>query len=144
MSLAPNFWLGKTLEDFSPAEWEALCDGCGQCCLYKLDDHQNNGVLFTNVACRFLDLDTCQCIAYPTRKSAMPTCVRLTPEKVREIDWLPPTCAYRLIMEGKPLADWHPLISGDPESVHRAGISVQSRAISENQVDMKELDKYVI
>ena len=144
MSPAPQFWLGKQLEDFSPEEWEALCDGCGQCCLYKLDDHQNNGVLFTNVACRFLDLDTCQCIAYPTRKSAMPTCVRLTPEKVREIDWLPPTCAYRLILEGKPLPDWHPLISGDPESVHRAGISVKSRAISENQVDMKELDKYVI
>ena len=144
MSLAPNFWLGKQLEDFSPAEWEALCDGCGQCCLYKLDDHKNSGVLFTNVACRFLDLDTCQCIAYPTRKSAMPTCVRLTPEKVREIDWLPPTCAYRLIMEGKPLPDWHPLISGDPESVHGAGISIKSRAISENQVDMKDLDKYVI
>ena len=143
MSLAPNFWLGKQLEDFSPAEWEALCDGCGQCCLYKLDDHKNSGVLFTNVACRFLDLDTCQCIAYPTRKSAMRTCVRLTPEKVSEIDWLPPTCAYRLILEGKPLPDWHPLISGDPESVHRAGISVKSRAISEDKINIVDLKKYV-
>lgn len=130
------FWQTKTLEAMSPEEWESLCDGCGRCCLHKLrfetTGRSGEGDLgFTNVACRLLDLDTCQCSKYETRRRYVPDCVTLTAAEVRVIDWLPPSCAYRLVAEGKPLAWWHPLVSGDPETVHTAGVSVRGRAVGE-------------
>ncbi|MBN8899815.1 MAG: hypothetical protein BGO51_26670 [Rhodospirillales bacterium 69-11] len=127
----PAFWKTKTLEEMTPAEWESLCDGCGRCCLHKLRDDDTQALSFTNVACRLLDLESCGCSKYERRHRYVPDCVRLTPATVREIDWLPPSCAYRRLADGKDLAWWHPLVSGDPETVHQAGISVRGRVVSE-------------
>ena len=127
------FWQTKTLEEMTPDEWESLCDGCGRCCLHKLRYDVDDSLGFTNVACRLLDLETCRCSRYETRRRYVPDCVSLTPAEVRAIDWLPPSCAYRLLAEGKPLAWWHPLVSGDPETVHSAGVSVRGRAVGERQ-----------
>ena len=127
------FWKTKQLEEMTAAEWESLCDGCGRCCLHKLRDERTDALSFTNVACRLLNLHSCQCADYKHRQRWVPDCVRLTPEQVREIDWLPPTCGYRLVADGKNLAWWHPLVSGDPDTVHQAGISVRGRAIGERE-----------
>ncbi|MGE0224682.1 MAG: YcgN family cysteine cluster protein [Acetobacteraceae bacterium] len=127
------FWKTKRLEDMSGEEWESLCDGCGRCCLHKLRDEDTNALAYTNVACRLLDLHTARCTDYARRQRKVPDCVSLTPATVREVDWLPPTCAYRLVAEGKDLAWWHPLRSGDPDTVHRAGISIRGRAVSERR-----------
>jgi uncharacterized cysteine cluster protein YcgN (CxxCxxCC family) len=127
---APAFWRSKTLVQMSPAEWESLCDGCGKCCLHKL--RENTGALkLTNVACRLLDTDTCRCANYPRRKTLVPDCVVLTPQSLMTIDWLPDTCAYQLLRDGKDLPAWHPLVSGDPGSVRAAGVSMGGRCISE-------------
>jgi len=133
MPKAAPFWTTKTLEEMTRAEWESLCDGCGRCCLHKLRDEGTDAISFTNVACRLLDTESCRCTDYANRTRRVPDCVSLTPAEVREIDWLPPTCAYRLLAEEKPLAWWHPLVSGDPETVHSAGISVRGRAVGERQ-----------
>ncbi|MBY0510003.1 MAG: YcgN family cysteine cluster protein [Rhodospirillaceae bacterium] len=125
----------------SKTEWESLCDGCGKCCLHKIRQ-VSGAVKFTNVACRLLDTHTCRCGNYPRRKTLVPDCVVLTPENVNTIDWLPDTCAYRLVRDGKDLPAWHPLVSGDPESVHRAGISFQDRCISER--DAGPLEEHVL
>jgi uncharacterized cysteine cluster protein YcgN (CxxCxxCC family) len=138
MAAGGKFWETKTLEQLSPAEWEALCDGCGRCCLHKLRDPDDGALAHTAVACRLLDLELCRCTDYARRHARVPDCVRLTPEEVGAADWLPPTCAYRLRAEGKPLAWWHPLVSGDPETVHRAGISVRGRAVAEREAGALE------
>ena len=114
MTIRKGFWKHKKLKDFSLEEWEALCDGCGICCLYKLEDVDSGEVEMTNVVCRFLDMENIHCQLYDERHSAMPTCIKLTPSKVESLKWLPETCAYVLIMRGQPLPDWHPLESGDP------------------------------
>jgi uncharacterized cysteine cluster protein YcgN (CxxCxxCC family) len=124
------------------AEWESLCDGCGRCCLHKLRYEDTAALAFTNVACRLLDLGTCQCGDYANRRRVVPDCVQLTPQMLREIDWLPPSCAYRRLAEGKDLAWWHPLVSGDPETVHIAGVSVRGRAISERHAG--ELEGHIV
>jgi uncharacterized cysteine cluster protein YcgN (CxxCxxCC family) len=127
------FWQRKTLEEMTREEWESLCDGCGRCCLHKLRYDGTDELGFTNVACRLLDTDTCRCTRYATRHRYVPDCVTLTPAEVRAIDWLPPSCAYRLVAEGKPLAWWHPLVSGTPDTVHQAGVSVRGRAVGERE-----------
>ncbi len=125
------FWKRKRLDELTTQEWESLCDGCAKCCLHKLEDADTGEITQTNVACRLLDLNECRCTRYPERKRLVPDCMVLSPENIGELAWMPSTCAYRLLAEGKDLEDWHPLISGDPDSVHRAGISVRGRAISE-------------
>ncbi len=129
--LMPPFWKTKTLAEMTQAEWESLCDGCGRCCLHKLRDEETEEIAWTNVACRLLDGQTCQCGDYAKRQTRVPDCVQLTPAAVAEIDWLPPSCAYRLVHEGRGLAWWHPLVSGDPETVHVAGVSVRGRTVDE-------------
>jgi uncharacterized cysteine cluster protein YcgN (CxxCxxCC family) len=125
-----KFWQTVPIEDMTRAEWESLCDGCGRCCLHKLRD--DDGTLHhTEVACRLLDLGTARCTDYANRKARVPDCIKLTPFRLRKMDWLPPTCAYRLVAEGRDLPAWHPLVSGDPESVVRAGVSVRGRAVAE-------------
>ncbi|WP_204949339.1 YcgN family cysteine cluster protein [Methylopila capsulata] len=135
----PPFWRVKTLAEMSAPEWESLCDGCGRCCLLKLQDEDTDRIAYTDVACRLFDLGTCRCSDYPNRQTRVPDCVRLTPEIVEDIGWLPPTCAYRLVDEGKDLPAWHPLVSGDPETVVTAGVSVRSRVASETGVSEWEL-----
>jgi hypothetical protein len=141
----PPFWRRKAMSEMTPAEWESLCDGCGRCCLNKLIDEDTNETVFTDVGCRLLDCNSCRCRDYARRQSKVKDCVRLTPRNVSRLKWLPPTCAYRLVAEGKDLAWWHPLVSGDSESVHRAGVSVRGRvAASEADVSDDRLEEYIV
>ncbi|TXH35796.1 MAG: YcgN family cysteine cluster protein [Rhodospirillaceae bacterium] len=127
------FWKTTKLGQMSRAQWESLCDGCGKCCLNKLIDDDTEELFFTNVACRQLDLRNCRCKDYAHRHDVVPDCIKLTPRNLAKINWLPETCAYRLIRDGKDLPWWHPLVSGDPTTVHRAGISVRGRAVTETK-----------
>ncbi len=132
------FWERKTLGEMTPEEWESLCDGCGKCCLHKLEDEDTGEILYTDVACRYLDANSARCSDYANRQRNVPDCTVLRPEDVTEFHWLPSTCAYRLLAEGVPLPDWHPLISGDPGTVRQAGVSAAGRFVSE--ADVPEAD----
>ena len=127
MADTPPFWETKTLEEMTRAEWESLCDGCGRCCLVKLEDEDTGKIHFTDIACKLFDEGTCRCRDYKNRQETVSDCIKLTPENLKTIPWLPPTCAYRLVMEGKDLEWWHPLVSGSAETVHEAGVSVRGR-----------------
>ena len=127
------FWKVKPLTEMSRTEWDSLCDGCAKCCLHKLEDEETGEIAQTNVACRLLDMQTCRCMHYPERQRLVPDCVVLNPVNVGNLTWMPSTCAYRLLAEGKELFDWHPLVSGDPDSVHHASVSVRGRAVSERE-----------
>jgi uncharacterized protein len=138
------FWRRKSLDEMSAAEWESLCDGCGRCCLNKLEDIDTGRIEWTDVACKLLDGESCRCSNYKRRQKLVPDCVQLTPESVRSLSWLPPTCAYRLVEEGRDLYWWHPLVSGDPESVHDAGISVRAKTVSEKDFPIDELENRIV
>ncbi|MDQ6436414.1 YcgN family cysteine cluster protein [Mesorhizobium sp. LHD-90] len=135
------FWKRLTLEAMTSEQWESLCDGCGKCCLSKLEDEDTAEIYWTTVACRLLDPGTCRCKDYDNRKALVPDCVRLTPQTVRTIDWLPSTCAYRLVAEGHDLYWWHHLVSGSRETVHEAGVSIRGR-ITAFDSDLAEDDDY--
>lgn len=139
-AMAP-FWKTKTLEEMSAVEWESLCDGCGKCCLAKLEDEDTGEIHWTSVACRLFDAKSCRCHDYANRLAQVSDCVQLTPRNVRTISWLPSTCAYRLVANGEDLADWHPLISGDRKSVHRAGISVKGK-VTASESDLDDPEEY--
>ncbi len=138
------FWERKSLEQMTTEEWELLCDGCGRCCLEKLIDEDTGKVFYTSVACRHLDTWTCKCALYEERKSVVPDCLVIKPEMIRTLDWLPAACAYRRIMEGRGLEWWHPLVSGDADTVHQAGISIRAKVISATYVSEDDLDAYII
>ncbi len=132
------FWRRKSLSEMSAEEWDQLCDGCAKCCLIKLEDADTGEISYTDIACRLLDPGVCRCMQYANRRRLVSDCVVLTAEKLAELDWMPSTCAYRLIAEGRDLPWWHKLVSGDPETVHRAGISVRGRVVPEDRGDDPE------
>ncbi|MEM7670163.1 MAG: YcgN family cysteine cluster protein [Pseudomonadota bacterium] len=139
-----RFW-EQPLTSMSPEEWEALCDGCGRCCALKLEDDRTGEVHYTSVTCRLFDLSTCQCGNYPLRRQLVKGCVSLTPVVLEEaVDWLPRSCAYRRLYEGRALAAWHPLISGRAETVHQAGMSLRGRGIPEYEVEESAFEDYVV
>jgi uncharacterized cysteine cluster protein YcgN (CxxCxxCC family) len=138
-----KFWKEKSLQEMSREEWESLCDGCGLCCLIKLEDEDTGEVAYTDVVCALLDIGACQCTDYPNRHVRVPTCIPLTPESIKEIGWLPVTCAYRRLDEGQDLLPWHPLVSGDPEEVHRMGVSIRDWAVPEGRVAEDDLQDHV-
>ncbi len=130
----PAFWETKSLSEMTKEEWESLCDGCARCCMIKLEDEDTAKVHYTAMVCALLDQDTCRCTRYPQRHKLVPDCVVLTPERAGTFAWLPTTCAYRTLAEGRPLAWWHPLKSGSTDTVHEAGISVRGRVVSVDDV----------
>jgi uncharacterized cysteine cluster protein YcgN (CxxCxxCC family) len=136
------FWRDRRLNEFTVREWESLCDGCGKCCLYKLEDADTREVYFTNVRCRLLDAETCRCGDYRNRSARVSDCITITPELLADPYWLPQTCAYRRIAEGRDLPNWHPLITGDPASVLRAGHSVCGRTVSEDEAG--DLEAHIV
>jgi uncharacterized cysteine cluster protein YcgN (CxxCxxCC family) len=140
--LRERFWERYRLKELNRAEWEALCDGCGKCCLHKLEDEESGRIYRTNVACRLLDRQTARCSDYRNRKAFVPDCVQLRPALVGQLEWLPGTCAYRRVDEGKPLPPWHHLISGDREAVHEVGASVRGWVISETEAG--ELEQHIV
>ena len=134
------FWRRKTLDEMTSEEWESLCDGCGRCCLIKLEDEDDGHVYTTDVGCRFLDKSTCRCGDYTNRKREVPDCIQLSPDLARTLKWLPPSCAYRFVARGQDLPWWHPLVSGRPETVVEAGVSAAGRiSASEDEVDTDAL-----
>ncbi len=136
------FWRTKSLTEMDAAEWESLCDGCGQCCLHKLQDVDTDEIALTDVACRLLDLESCRCGDYPNRSVQVPDCVQLTPGNAGALAWMPTSCAYRRLANGQTLDWWHPLVSGDPETVHAAGISVRGQAVGEDEID--DIEDHVV
>ena len=139
------FWKTKTLAEMTEREWESLCDGCARCCLNKLEEEDTGRLYFTDVGCRLLDGQTCRCSDYANRLGIVDDCVKLTPQELPNIDWLPPSCAYRLVNEGKDLYWWHPLVSGDPDTVHIAGVSVRGRLSgTENEISDDQLEDHIV
>src|SRR5438046_4202050 len=131
MTANNRFWREKSLLEMTAEEWESLCDGCGRCCLVKLEDEDSGRIHFTDLACKLFDAGTCRCSDYANRTKRVSDCVKLTPKNIAGLNWLPSTCAYRLVAAGRPLPWWHPLVSGDPQTVIEAGISVKGKVISE-------------
>jgi uncharacterized cysteine cluster protein YcgN (CxxCxxCC family) len=136
------FWEEKSLNEMNNEEWESLCDGCGRCCLHKLENDADNLIYYTEVACRLLDRQACRCMNYAERSREVADCIQLSADTLPELNWLPSTCAYRLLAEGRALPEWHPLITGDPESVHQAGISVRGRCVEESEVE--DLEDHIV
>jgi uncharacterized cysteine cluster protein YcgN (CxxCxxCC family) len=130
-----QFWKRKSLAEMTPDEWESLCDGCGLCCMHKVQDEDSDDVFYTDVACRLFDIDTCRCTDYANRAQQVADCLVLTPDEKAAYEWLPGSCAYRRLANGLDLPGWHPLLTGRPESVHEAGISMQGKAVSEKDAD---------
>lgn len=138
------FWQTKTLEEMNPEEWDLLCDGCARCCLIKLQDEDTDEVFLTRLACKLLDVNSCRCRNYAARHEVMHDCLAINPDSLKKIDWLPQTCAYRRMADGRGLAWWHPLVSGSTETVHQAGISVRSFARSEQRIKPENFHRYII
>jgi uncharacterized cysteine cluster protein YcgN (CxxCxxCC family) len=143
MSAQP-FWETTSLKDMTRKQWESLCDGCALCCLHKLEDEDTEEVYYTDVHCRYMDTTNCNCTVYLERQEKVPNCVWLTPDQASEFHWLPDSCAYRVLAEGRKLADWHPLISGDPNSVHEAGVSIKGKGVADDQVAEEDWEDHII
>jgi uncharacterized protein len=142
--MTSEFWREKSLTEMTTAEWESLCDGCAQCCRLKLEDADTGDIAVTSVVCRLLDIDSCRCRHYDARHRRVPDCIRFDAELAGRLTWLPETCAYRLLAHGQELPVWHPLRTGDPGSVHRAGMSVRHRVLPEDAVAADDLEFHVL
>jgi len=142
--MSEPFWRTKSLEELSREEWESLCDGCGRCCLLKIEDEDTGEVHLTRLSCKLLDVGSCRCSHYERRHEVVSDCIAISPEMVRKLAWLPGSCAYRRVAEGRDLAWWHPLVSGTTETVHQAGISVRGWARPEGTADVFNLHRYII
>lgn len=138
------FWKNKTLAEMTPAEWESLCDGCGRCCLLKLEDEDTNALYYTNIACHLLDDESCRCSDYANRVQRIPECLVIQHDNPEHMEIMPTTCAYYLLAKGEDLPDWHPLVTGDPDSVHQAGISVLGKVVSELYIHPDQLTDHII
>jgi len=138
------FWRAKPMTELSAEQWESLCDGCGKCCTIKLQDEDTEEILFTDVVCHLLDAHSCRCSRYKDRSRLVPDCVKVTPDNIATLAFMPSTCAYRLVAEGRDLPDWHPLVSGKRDSVHRAGMSVRYRVISEEEIEEEDLPAHIV
>ena len=138
------FWETKALTEMTKQEWESLCDGCAKCCLQKLEDEEDGEVYYTDIHCRYLNRNDCSCKVYKTRQEKVPNCIWLTPDQANEFKWLPDTCAYRLLAEGKPLRKWHPLISGKKASVHRAKISIKEFGYPDDLIPEEDWPDHII
>ncbi|EQC47833.1 flagellin N-methylase [Bacteriovorax sp. BSW11_IV] len=139
-----KFWEKFKLNELNETEWEALCDGCGRCCLVKLQDEDTNEILYTSISCKLLDPETCRCTDYKNRMMKVPNCMKLTPNSITEFGYLPETCGYRKVYEGRPLEDWHPLISGDKNSVHKSGVSVAYKVYPEHKIEYDDIQDFII
>jgi uncharacterized protein len=139
-----SFWRDKRLQDLTAEEWESLCDGCARCCMVKLEDEDTGEVHYTSMVCDLLDIDACRCTRYPQRHELVPDCIEFDADLAETLSWLPTTCAYRLLAEGLDLPEWHPLVTGRPESVHEAGISVRGQVVHQRTVPAEEQVEYVI
>ena len=139
-----NWWNTLPLQALDTEQWEALCDGCAKCCLHKLQDEETGEIFYTKIRCRHLDDESCRCGDYARRSQLVPNCIQLAPDMAGDLQWLPVTCAYRLRAQGAQLPEWHPLVSGDPESVHRAGVSIRGRAISDEYVHPDGFDEHIV
>ena len=144
MAAVKPFYETKSLHDMTLREWESLCDGCGKCCVVLLQEHEDGPVWRTRLACQLLDLETTRCSDYANRHARVPGCVKLTPDNIAACTWMPDTCAYRLLSEGAPLPDWHPLKTGDPDSVVRAGISTRGSLIRETDIDPHDFEDHIV
>jgi uncharacterized cysteine cluster protein YcgN (CxxCxxCC family) len=133
--MTDQFWKRKSLAEMTRPEWDSLCDGCALCCMHKVEDEDSGEVFYTNLACKLLDVDTCRCTDYANRAKKVADCLVLTPDATEAFEWLPATCAYRRLAHGEDLPEWHPLITGDPESVHQVEVSVRGKVVSENDTD---------
>lgn len=138
------FWKTKTLDQMTPAEWESLCDGCGKCCLIKFEDEATGDIAYTKLHCKLFNSDTCQCSDYANRKTFVPDCVKLTPAALDAIDWLPASCAYRTVKDGRDLPDWHHLVCGDRARIHEEGHSVRGRTVSEDGVEEDDQEDWIV
>ncbi len=139
-----EFWKTKALDEMTTQEWESLCDGCGQCCLVKLEDTESSEIYYTDVVCHLLDQETCQCGDYQNRCIRVPDCVKLTVDNLNDLAWMPDECAYRRLAEGRGLEWWHPLVSGSSETVHLSGASVRDKVTSETEIDVEELEHHIV
>ncbi|PCJ39946.1 MAG: hypothetical protein COA71_12270 [SAR86 cluster bacterium] len=144
LDIQDGFWQSKPLEQMSQKEWELICDGCGKCCLHKLEDEDSQEIAYTRVICRYFDESSCRCQVYSTRKTLVPACVILTPNNLKDLPWMPSTCAYRLLYEGKNLPAWHPLLSGSREAIEESGNTVSGKVISEEFVHEDGYDEHLV
>lgn len=142
--LRPKFWETVALEDMRPAEWEAVCDGCAKCCLISLEDEEDGTVYMTDVHCHLLDCNACRCTDYSNRSERVPSCIHLTPDNLDAVFWMPKSCSYRRLMEDRGLAAWHHLLTGDPNSIHRAGASIRGRSVPETDVEPHDLEDRLV
>ena len=144
MAAVTEWWNRLSLQELDKDQWEALCDGCAKCCLHKLEDEDSGEVFYTRIRCQYLDEDSCRCSDYPRRSVMVPHCIHLDKGSVADLDWLPVTCAYRLRSRGEPLPEWHYLVSGSRETVHREGVSIRGRAVSDEYVHPDGFEEHIV